>query len=283
VLYDVITTSDRDAIIRTSRSQVVVEVNGSERDEGSCQLQFERNDMRGTRLANELYNGTRTCPGLRRPLADSLHTDGYWQTQRIQDDILVLFSAFYDDRPAVGVTPWIRIQGVAKLANRTHYCHVWYSGCNVPYVTPLVVNTTGRDWGYTLNKVRYIQYMFSCRLPGTEPVPSHVSIVPDECSSASTYLPVHKPVRAEPDVEFGACVAIAFGSIAVEEFIEWIEFSRLLGITEFNVYDAGMINMTRVFDLYSRRGWLRVHNMPPPVLPRHITGSGNDPKTVCDL
>jgi len=40
----------------------------------------------------------------------------------------------------------------------------------------------------------------------------------------------------------------------------------MLGAREFNVYDAGMVNMTDVFDFYTRRGWLKVHPMPPPVL-----------------
>jgi hypothetical protein len=198
------------------------------------------------------------------------------------DDIIVVYSAFYDDRPAVGVTPWIRILGVAKLANTTHYCHVWYPGCDAPYVTQTITNTSGRDSGYVINGVRYIQSLFSCRLPGTDPVPSHVSIVPEQCSTSTIYLPVEKPVRAEPDVEFGACVAIAFGSVPVPVFVEWMEFSRILGITEFNVYDAGMVNMSQVFDYYTRRGWLKVHHMPPPVpelvKPTIFNGTASPPK-----
>jgi len=192
-------------------------------------------------------------------------TNGPWQVQDSGDDKLVLYSAFYDDRPAVGLTPWIRILGVAKLANRTHYCHVWYGGCDAPYVVPVVVNVTGRDGGYVINRVRYIQYLLSCQLPGAEPVPSHVSVVADRCAASTVYLPVERPVRAEPDVEFGVCVAIAFGHIPTPVFVEWMELTWMLGVREFNVYDAGMVNMSDVFDYYMRRGWLRVHPMPPPV------------------
>ena len=222
--------------------------------------------LRGTRLERDLVPGTGMCPDVRRPPADSVRTNGRWQTQNSgSDDKFVLYSAFYDDRPAVGATPWIRVLGVAKLANRTHYCHVWYAGCEVPYMTTVVVKVTGRDQGYTINKVCYVQYLLSCQLPGTDPVPTHVSVVSDHCAPSTIYLPIERPVRAEPDIEFGVCVAIAFGHIPAPVFVKWMELTWLLGVREFNVYDAGMVNMSAVFDYYTRRRWLRVHQMPPPV------------------
>ena len=202
---------------------------------------------------------------MRRPMAGSVRTNGPWQIQDTGNDKLVLYSAFYDDRPAVGVTPWLRILGVAKLDSRTYYCHLWYQGWEAPYVTTVVVNVTGRNFGYVINKIRYVQYLFSCQLPGVEPVPSHVSIVVDRSAQSTVYLPVERPVRAEPDIEFGVCVAIAFGNIPTPMFVEWIELTWMLGVREFNVYDAGMVNMSAVFDYYTRRGWLKVHQMPPPV------------------
>jgi len=237
------------------------------RGAGGCHfdLPVDEFSLRGARLERDLARGAGRCPDARRPPADSVRTNGRWQVQDGGDDKLVLYSAFYDDRPAVGVAPWIRVLGVARLANATHYCHVWYAGCDAPYVTTVVVNVTGRDQGYTINKVRYVQYLLSCQLPGAEPVPTHVSVVPDHCAPSTVYLPVERPVRAEPDIEFGVCVAIAFGHIPTPVFVEWIELTWLLGVREFNVYDAGMVNMSDVFDYYTRRGWLRVHRMPPPV------------------
>ena len=205
------------------------------------------------------------CSVLRRPLADAVRTNGPWQVHDSEEDKMVLYSAFYDDRPAGGVMPWIRILGVAKLASQTHYCHVWYVEQDEPYVTTVVVDVIGRSRGYVIRNTTYVQYLFSCRLAGAEPVPSHVSVVADRCAQSTVYVPVERPVRAEPDVEFGVCVAIAFGNIPTPVFVEWIELTWLLGVREFNVYDAGMINMTDVFDYYTRRGWLKVHQMPPPV------------------
>jgi len=241
--------------------------NRRDSEAGRCHFDLPESQftLRGTRLQRDLMRGATACRDVRRPLADSVRTNGRWHIQDTGNDKLVLYSAFYDDRPAVGVTPWLRIIGVAKLENRTHYCHVWYQGCEAPYVTTVVVNVTGRDFGYGINNVRYVQYLFSCRLPGVEPVPSHVSVVADHCAQSTVYLPVERPVRAEPDIEFGVCVAIAFGSIPTPMFVEWIELTWMLGVREFNVYDAGMVNMSAVFDYYTRRGWLKVHQMPPPV------------------
>jgi len=205
------------------------------------------------------------CPDVRRPLPDSVRTNGRWQTQDTGDDKVVVYSAFYDDRPAVGVAPWIRVLAVAKLGPSTHYCHVWYSEHDEPYVTSVDVVVVGRSNGYVIRNTTYVQYLFSCRLAGVQPVPSHVSIVTDHCAQSTIYLPVERPVQAEPDIEFGICVAIAFGSIPTPLFVEWMELTWMLGVREFNVYDAGMVNMSDVFDYYTRRGWLKVHQMPPPV------------------
>ena len=208
---------------------------------------------------------TSGCLHVRRPLPDSVRTNSHWQTQDTGDDKLVAYSAYYDDRLADGAAPWIRVLAVAKLASRPHYCHMWYREQNEPYITRVVVTVIGRAGGYFIRNTTYVQYMLSCQLPDAEPVPSHVSIVSERCAKSTIYLPVVRPVRAEPDIEFGVCVAIAFGHIPTPVFVEWMELTWILGVREFNVYDAGMVNMSDVFDYYTRRGWLKVHQMPPPV------------------
>ena len=60
-------------------------------------------------------------------------------------------------------------------------------------------------------------------------------------------------------------MVVAFGSIPVAMFVEWMELNRLLGITEFNVYDVNMMNMSKVFDYYTEDGLLLVHQFSPAV------------------
>ena len=141
-------------------------------------------------------------------------------------------------------------------------CYVWYGDYEAPYVVPVKLERTGRSSGYVFKKSRYVQYLFSCQLPGINPVPEYVSLVTSKCGHSSIYLPVERPVRSVHDHEFGACVAVAFGSIPVDMFVEWMELNRLLGITEFNVYDANMKNMSTVFDYYIKAGLLHVHQNP---------------------
>ena len=124
----------------------------------------------------------------------------------------------------------------------------------MPYVTSAVLNVTGRKTGYKLNNVTLVQVLFSCRLPSDEPRPTHVSFTAAfPCIQSTILLPVKRPFRSEPEHLFGACVAISFGTVPVPVFVEWIELNRMLGVSEFNVYDAGMVNMSNVFKYYTNQ------------------------------
>lgn len=218
-----------------------------------------------SRTFRELQQGTAECQQVRRP-SINISIEKYWHTLETSEQFLAVYSAYFDDRPTLGVTSWIRILGITNNTNGTFYCHVWYNDCQSPYVVQASLNGLGRPTGYFINNMSYVQYMFSCRLPGHEPVPSHVSVVfNNRCSVSSFYLAVQKPVRSEPEHEFGVCVAIAFGNVPLAEFVEWMEILKIFGVTEFNVYDAGMVNMSDVFAYYVKRGLLKVHPMPPPV------------------
>jgi len=128
-----------------------------------------------------------TCPDVQRPLKYSKRA---WQVQNTDDEKLVVHSAFREKRPGKLVVAWLRVHGVAKLAPRTHYCYVWYRERGDPYVTDVVVSRIGPPQGYVLEGTAYVQYLFSCRLPGTDLVPSHVSIVADRCTNSTIYLPI---------------------------------------------------------------------------------------------
>jgi len=224
--------------------------------------------LHSSRLDRDLGHGMSHCFSLRRPLADTGRTNSRWQYQNAKNASIIIYSAFYDDRVTDIVTPFIRALGIAsrELRNASLFCHIWYEDYEQPYVTRAESTTIGRQGGYALSNGRYLQQMFSCRLPGIDPVPTHVSLVAtDQCSNSTMYVPVERPVRSEPDHEFGICVAIAFGSVPLAEFVEWIEVNRMFGVTEVNIYDAGMVNMSTVFDYYTKQELLRVHSMPPPV------------------
>ncbi|ELU14600.1 hypothetical protein CAPTEDRAFT_211035 [Capitella teleta] len=198
----------------------------------------------------------------RRPKLAELR-NGYWQVLQQDGEEVMASVAFFDERPIIGVLPWLRMHGITRHTPKTaKFCYIWYDGVQHPYITELVGNRTGRN--YSFNHTKYVQNQMSCRLPTSHPIPTHVSVVVgSRCGNASLLIPVEYSPRTSWTHEFGVCVAIAFGTVAPEVFVEWAEFQRLFGVGEINIYDAGMTNMTKVFDYYKQQGLLRVFNMPP--------------------
>ena len=210
--------------------------------------------------------GLRACPDTIRP-THARTRQKHWQFADNSADEIVVYSAFYDDRPVLETSTWIRILGVAAInsSKPAVFCQVWFDGCPSPFITVASLNRTGRRIGYKFHNRTYIQYLVSCRVPGVEPVPTHVSLAFSRCARSTIYLPVQRPLRSPHDHEFGVCVAISFNHVPIPIFVEWMEFNRILGITEFNIYDANMVNMSGVFDYYTKLGVLRVFPTPPAV------------------
>ena len=194
----------------------------------------------------------------------------HWQLHEDDLDEIVVYSAFYDDRPIVGYLPWIRILGVRRLINGRKepplFCYVWYSEFNAPFVADVNVTITGRDHNIKDNRI-YGQRLFSCPLTVAHPVPTHVSIATRKCNTSSILLPVFRPLRAATwKHEFGVCVESSFGSFPPEAISEWIETYSLFGVTQFNLYNGSLnTSMDRIFDYYVQRGIVSLRQLPPSV------------------
>jgi len=159
---------------------------------------------------------------------------------------------------------------------------MWYEKLPLPVVVEAEQLRVGRE--YRINNATYRQLLISCKLPGAaagtsgSAVPSHLSLATSPCSQSSNLLPVLRPSRDRGDarrtanetlrLELGVCVAVSFGSMPADELVEWFELNRMLGIGEFNVYNASMSSrLDAVFEFYSRReGVLNVRQMVPPVV-----------------
>ena len=67
-----------------------------------------------------------------------------------------------------------------------------------------------------------------------------------------------------------------FGSFTAEAaplFIEWFELHRMFGVTDFTLYNATAqlsADVQRVFDYYTKRGLLQLHQIQPPDFARHV-------------
>jgi Glycosyltransferase family 92 len=157
---------------------------------------------------------------------------------------------------------------------------VWYPHRSLPVVVTAEALRIGRE--YPINNATYRQLLLSCPLPHSSSKfdvsevsqsvePTHVSMTASPCSQSSVFLPVIRDTSRstqEPrGLPLGICVAISFGSLPTEELVEWFELNRLLGIGEFNIYNASMSSdLDDVLNYYENHaGVLKVHQMEPPV------------------
>ena len=205
------------------------------------------------------------CRDTKRPIEENVaYRNGWWQFYHDDNDEILLYSAYLDDRAVIGSLPVVRILAVSLKSTKDVYCQIWYPDVTQPYLHQVTVTVTGR--GETVNGTKYGQYLYSCVLPASHPLPSHVSIVTTPCQNATLYLPIQIPMKSTKQHDFGVCVAVSYGEIIVSEFVEWIELMRLFGVTEFNIYNGSLsdgINMA--FSYYIEQGVLNVLSLPPAV------------------
>ena len=162
---------------------------------GTAVVYNAKHVLRSRKSEQIFADGITACPQKRRPLEDDIKLrNGRWQhTEEGGEAEVVVFSAFFDDRPLLGVITWLRILGVATLnpsAQKQLACYVWYGDYEAPYVVPVQLERTGRSEGYEFNNSTYVQYLYSCQLPGIIPVHEYVSLVTSNCGASSIYLPV---------------------------------------------------------------------------------------------
>ena len=65
---------------------------------------------------------------------------------------------------------------------------------------------------------------------------TEVSIVHNNASEASVFVPVEIPRRAAKNNDVAVCVKAAYHKIDHHRLVEWFEFQRLLGVTSIGVY-----------------------------------------------
>ena len=233
-------------------------------------------DDGSTKPTNEtlaiLDRGLSHCPSARRPSDNEIvWVKSVWQLQNVGKERIYLYSAYYDDRPAAGALPSIRVLALSTFRRDiTITCAIWYDGVDRPYVARATVNYEVGS-GYGFDRQIYREYAYICRLPISQPIPTDVSVLggPITCPGAagySTLVPVQRtPATDHQPIEFGVCVTAGYGYVKPEELVEWVELNRMYGAAEMNLYDVWYSeNMSAVFNYYRQLGVLRVHGLPHP-------------------
>jgi len=221
-----------------------------------------------------IREGLSRCPNVPARPSESriIRVESVWQLQRIGTELIYIYTAYYDDRPAAGVLPSIRILALSTFRREVPiYCAVWYQAdiTSRPLVVRATVNyEAGTGYGY--DRQVYREYAYICPLPvAGEPFPTHVSVSSETCAEHTRYttlVEVRRTPRTEtPPIEFGVCVTAGYGYVPAEVLVEWVELNRMFGVAEFNLYDTWYAsNMSATFEYYTSRGLLLVHQLPHP-------------------
>ena len=187
---------------------------------------------------------------------------------------LLVNSAFYDDRANGGSFPSLRLLTISDV-NKTRqcYCHVWYPGVEKAHVTKASRFTIRYKRQNPENIDRYlpsqeffVEYVMSCKLPTNQSIPSHVSVVAEECVASDILVPVTVPLKPKQTIDFGVCVAGSYGKLDTAVMVEWFELNKILGVKEFNIYNVSLSeSMNDILQYYTSTGDLILHHMSPMI------------------
>ena len=150
-----------------------------------------------------------------------------------------------------------------------------------------VYTVTARVWAFfhrelPVNGQVYTSFLLSCPVTHTTATTRITDVGFAQQPVAlhdDTRIPVYQAKRRQRFThEVGLCLAAAvmFGSFTAEAaplFIEWFELHRMFGVTEFTLYNATAqlsADVQRVFDYYTKRGLLQLHQIQPPDFARHV-------------
>ena len=189
---------------------------------------------------------------------------------------VLLVRAFFDDRNGINSVVYL------YTINSFHHKSGDVVAClfRINHTKSLLTVTANfRELAlYKLNgRIRgttYTKYMYKCSSPaeleyGTN---ATVSLMSEYIEAYSNGIAVFYPEHvAKPVHLFGVCVPSAFGVIRnsqADALVEWFEFHRLLGVTQFNVYKATLFleeKIKTIFRYYAQLGVLKLHTLPLPV------------------
>ena len=200
------------------------------------------NKIREEDILQLVDDGVNTSCVMSKP-TKLLYYRGYWQRYVASGIDIKVISAFYDNRDILGGKRVVRVFTVNMMSSADRFCHLWFSGRPEAYVTQAEVTSMGR--GELIQNedyyMRYEQAMLTCSPPPRSTPPTSVSVTTQSCSTSTIDVDVYDPSvfhKTTYEHEFGVCVAISFGELDYSTFVEWMEFHRMFGVTEFTIYNG---------------------------------------------
>ena len=146
----------------------------------------------------------------------------------------------------------------------TPYCQLWYPEEFSPRFTQATFMSTGPPMAsIESSSFQYHQYVITCSLAITDRLPTHVSIVTEECEDPENFVEIFSPSMAGISHEFGVCVPAATGVWDPVHTVEWVEVHRMLGVTNFQIYNTALTDTTvSSLQHYTDKGIVQIIPIP---------------------
>ena len=190
--------------------------------------------------------------------------NGLWQVHDYPR-AMYLYSAYYDDRPALDRHK-VRIIGIANAEVKNPHCLLWYEKQNSPDVAIAVLTKIGpRIQPTSSSPNRYEPYIFTCSVIRGKGPPKEVSMITIEETKPTTLLNIRIPVKPPPEKMFdiGQCMSVVYWHQDPTRLIEWLELNRIWGVKEITVYGNELDDATTaVFTDYAHQGLVDFCQMP---------------------
>lgn len=207
------------------------------------------------------------CSPTNAPL---IMVNNVWQVAMDQSGKgIFAFGAYWDDRPSVskqhGSFAVIRLFTVSTYTiEKDVFCQVRTKEGNLLEITVAAAEDSGR--GFAINKTVYQERMITCLVGRQSEDAALVSLTFKACEKATNQLEIYRYRNSEPRMEIGVCVAVTYGRINPTAIAEWIEFHKLLGVSEFHFYESQLNSKSRgALRVYENKGLVKVRPSAPPV------------------
>lgn len=193
--------------------------------------------------------------------------NGAWQVFTEGKYEISVYGVYYDDRRGVEPVPVVRVFGVSSAPkNKTVFCQVWYkNNKRNPVLTTAVIASPGRGYK-NKQKVQYKEYLYSCPVSKGDFLPVTISLAFRPCQNSTINAPILYVKKEVPKIQFGVCVAAAFGNLDHSRIVEWTEMLKILGVGEINIYNSNVsVKTMELFQHYRNKGLMVIRQCPPPI------------------
>lgn len=185
-----------------------------------------------------------------------------WQIQKDSVEIY-LYTAFYDDRPALAKHQ-VRVIAVTETAISETLCLLWYWNQSYPDISRVEKQEIGPKISPNAKK-QYVSYLFSCNVNSNKTKPEYVSIITIQSTVPTNLIKIHIPEKYAPkdQIEFGHCMSVLYWDHNPYRIVEWMELHRMWGVGEFNIYVNNLSDKIRsILEFYTSEGIMNVRELP---------------------